>query len=117
GEGAGGVERALHEHGERQQQEQGDADEGAGEQRPLSGAARPVGGGGGVDEPQGALPAPYRPGVDGEDGADGDELHEGEHGGRGQVEHVGGLPVDLHFQGGEGGSAEDRDDAERGEGE
>ncbi len=53
----------------------------------------------------------------GEDRADGRELDQGEDGGRGQVEDLGGLPVDLHFEGGEGGAAEDLHHPEGGEGE
>ncbi len=114
---AGRVQGAADEDGERQDQQERDRGEDTGEQGPLPGAARAAGGGPGVDEPQGGLPASYRPGVHDEDRADGDELDEGEDGRRGEVEDLGGLPVDLHFEGGEGGAAEDLDDTEGGEGE
>lgn len=52
-----------------------------------------------------------------QDRADRGELNQREYGGRGQIEQLGGLPVDLHFERREGRSAEDLYDAERGEGE
>lgn len=53
----------------------------------------------------------------GEHDADRGELDEGQHGSRRQVQQLGGLPVDLHLQGGVRRSAEDLDDTEGGEGE
>ena len=60
---------------------------------------------------------PNRPGVHGEDGTDRGELDQGQDGCRRQIEQLGGLPVDLHLQGGERRSAEDLYDTEGGEGE
>ena len=110
------VEGARGQHAERQQDQQRDDREHAGQQRAFA-AARPVRGAGRVDQPQRGLPAPHRPGVHGQDRDDGGELQQRQHGGGRQVEDLRGLPVDLHLQGGVRRPAEDLDDAEGGEGE